>query len=87
MSNKAASDGPTGHIPSRNDKKPRLHLLSGREITAENLAKMFKMLTGRDVSPGELEEGRKTLEEAYAKLNEGRKSATPHKHGGGEESN
>jgi hypothetical protein len=70
-----------------NEPKPRLVLLSGREITAENVAKMYKALTGRDASPEELEEGRKMLEKAYAKLNEGRKSATPHKHGGGEESN
>jgi hypothetical protein len=69
------------------DQKPRLYMLSGRDITAENVAKMFKMLTGRDTSPEELEETRNKLEEAYAKLNESQKSATPRMPGDGKESN
>jgi len=69
------------------DQKPRLYLLSGREVTAENVAKMYRQVTGRDVSPAELEETRTKLEEAYAKLNESRKSATSRMQGGEEESN
>jgi hypothetical protein len=39
-------------------------------ITAENIAKMFKALTGRDpeVTPGVADETNTKLEEAYAKL-------------------
>ena len=58
--------------------KPKLVLLHGGMITAENIAKMFKALTGRDpeVSPEWLERTNKELEGAYAKLNYGPKSAT-----------
>jgi hypothetical protein len=60
------------------DQKPKLVLLHGRMITAENIAKMFTALTGRDpeASPEWLERTNKELEEAHAKLNEGPKSAT-----------
>ena len=60
------------------DQKPKLVLLHGRMITAENIAKMFKALTGRDpeFSPEWLERTNKELEEAYAKLNEDRKLAS-----------
>jgi hypothetical protein len=59
--------------------KPKLVLLHGGMITAENIAKMFKALTGRDpeVSPEWLGRTNKELEEAYAKLNDGPKSGTP----------
>jgi hypothetical protein len=58
--------------------KPKLVLLHGRMITAANIAKMFKALTGSEpeVSPEWLERTNKELEEAYAKLNYGPKSAT-----------
>jgi hypothetical protein len=60
------------------DQKPKLVLLHGHMITAENIAKMFKTLTGRDaeVIPEWLERTNRELEEAYAKLNEDRKLAT-----------
>jgi hypothetical protein len=52
------------------EQKPRLVLLHGRVITAENIAKMFKALTGRDpeVTPRVADETNTKLEEAYAKL-------------------
>ena len=34
-----------------NGQRPGLLLLSGQKLTAENLAKMFKLLTGRDALP------------------------------------
>jgi hypothetical protein len=53
------------------ETKPKLVLLHRRMITPENIAKMFKALTGRDpeVSPGWLERTNKELEETRAKLN------------------
>jgi hypothetical protein len=59
-------------------QRHRSEVLRRVRITAENIAKMFKALTGRnpEVSPEWLERTNKELEEAYAKLNEGPKSAT-----------
>ena len=60
------------------EPKPKLVRLHGRMITAENIAKMFKALTGREpeASTEWLERTNRELEEAYAKLNEDRKLAT-----------
>ena len=71
------------------DQKPKLVLLHGRMITALNIAMMFKALTGRDadLSPERLNETNRKLQEAYARLNESRQSATPRVQDGGEEKN
>jgi hypothetical protein len=42
--------------------KPRLAVLKGREITAEDVAALFRHLTGRTATPEEVEEARKSLE-------------------------
>lgn len=43
------------------DQKPRLFLLPGNKITAENIAALYKQLTGKDTTPAELEECRASL--------------------------
>jgi aldehyde:ferredoxin oxidoreductase len=41
----------------------------GKRITAEDVARMFKALTGKDSTPEELAKSQKKLDEAYARLN------------------
>ena len=40
----------------------------GKRITAEDVARMFKALTGKDCTPEELAKSQKKLDEAYARL-------------------
>ncbi len=40
----------------------------GKRITAEDLARMFKALTGKDSTPEQLAKSQKKLDEAYARL-------------------
>ena len=43
------------------EQKPQLFLLPGESITAEDIAAMYKALTGKDTSPMKLEECRARL--------------------------
>lgn len=43
------------------DQEPRLFLLPGNKITAENIAALYKQLAGKDTTPAELEECRSSL--------------------------
>ena len=44
-------------------EKPRLHLVNAQKgITTEQMAKLFKNLTGRDPTPEELEQDAKEVE-------------------------
>jgi hypothetical protein len=49
-----------------NEQKPRLHLLRGGRIAAEDLATFYTALTGKIVTPDALEQSRRALEQAYS---------------------
>lgn len=49
----------------------------GKRITAEDVARMFKALTGKDPTPEELAKSHKKLDEAYARLAAPQQSDTP----------
>jgi hypothetical protein len=59
------------------DGQPTRYYLGGGRITAEGVAWLYERLTGKKMSPEGLEEGRKLLAEASAKLDrEGIKSGS-----------
>jgi hypothetical protein len=66
------SSGPTtpaspGNPPWSSRSRPVL-VGGGKRITAEDVARMFKALTGKDPTPEELANSQKKLDEAYARL-------------------
>lgn len=50
------------------DGQPTRYYVGGGRITAEGIAWLYERLTGKKMSPEGLEKGRKSLAEAYAKL-------------------
>jgi hypothetical protein len=53
-------------------KKPQLHLLDAKQLSAEELVKFFKALTGREVPEGQMDELRERVEEIHRKLDQQR---------------
>jgi hypothetical protein len=59
--------------PAVTAAKPDLTLIPGHQITAENLAKLFTHLTGKSVTPEQLEEARATLGDTFTPMSEGKR--------------
>lgn len=49
----------------------------GKRITAEDVGRMFKALTGKDSTPEQLAKSQKKLDEAYARLAASEAGGTP----------
>jgi hypothetical protein len=49
----------------------------GKQITAEDVARRFKALTGKDPPPEDLAKSQKKLDEAYARLAASEPGGTP----------
>jgi pyruvate/2-oxoacid:ferredoxin oxidoreductase alpha subunit len=50
-------------------KQPTLHLMQGsKALSLEHLLSFYKKLTGRDPTPGEIEEVKRKLEERKARF-------------------
>lgn len=66
MSKLPTSSSP--EVPAEGGAKPRLVLMGGgKTITADDVARMFKALTGKDPIPEELALSQNRLDDAYAK--------------------
>jgi hypothetical protein len=54
------------------ERKPQLHLLDVKRMSAEKLAKFFAALTGREVPSEQMDELRELVEEIHARTDQQR---------------
>jgi hypothetical protein len=52
------------------NRKPQLHLLDAKQLSAETLANFFSALSGREVPAGQMDELRERVEEVREKVDQ-----------------
>ena len=67
MSSSPITPASPGNPPWSSRSRPVL-VGGGKRIVAEDVARMFKALTGKDSTPEQLDKSQKKLDEAYARL-------------------